>query len=70
MVVDEVCQIFGVGVEFLRSQYRSLRHTAVDCARAHYVSVSCCYRVVVIVAVVAVLVVVVVVAVDIIRGSI
>ena len=33
MVVDEVCQIFGVGVEFLRSQYRSLRHTA------HYLSV-------------------------------
>ena len=34
MVVDEVCQIFGVGVEFLRSQYRSMWHTAVDCARA------------------------------------
>ena len=34
MVVDEVCQIFSVGVEFLGSQYRSLRNTAVDCARA------------------------------------
>ena len=37
LVVDEVCQIFGVDVKFLRSQCRSLWHTAVDCARARIV---------------------------------
>ena len=42
MVVDEVFQIFGVGVEIMGPQYRSLWHTAVDCARARLLIVDLC----------------------------
>ena len=34
MIVDEVCQIFSVGIAFLWFQYGFLWNTAIDCVRA------------------------------------